>query len=459
MRMMSLWVAGSWLALAMVAPGQNGTADPDPAPSDGPAAEVKVQPVARDEEIAERLSRILDATDWFEDVEVVVDEGVVFLIGGADTQPHKEWAGRLAGQTQDVVAVVNRMVVAEPAVWDLSPAWKKLKSLTGDVVRALPLIGVGVILVLITLMAMKWTRRGASAMLARRFRSGLLRHVAARTLAVLVFLIGLYVVLKVSGLTGLAATVIGGTGLIGLALGFAFRDIAENFLASVLLSMQQPFATGDLIEVTGHKGFVQRVNTRSTLLMTLEGNHVQIPNATVYKETIVNFTANPHARFDFAVGIGYEDSIAEAQSAALEVLRSHEAVVTDPEPLVLAESLGAATVNLRVYFWTDIGVHSGLKVRSAMIRLVKRAFEAAGISMSDEPREIIFPAGVPVRILSEGDGAEEQQARAMKPAEGLPEEPAAHQAEGDLASEAGEIQEQARKARNPEGGENLLEGG
>src|SRR5690606_33959061 len=130
--------------------------------------------------------------------------------------------------------------------------------------------------------------------------------------------------------------------------------------------------------------------------MTREGNHVQIPNATIYKETITNFTANPSERFDFAVGIGYEDSITHAQAVALTVLREHAAVLDEPEPMVLAEALGPSTVSLRVYFWVDIETHSGLKVRSSVIRLTKRAFDEAGISMPDEAREVVFPQGVPI---------------------------------------------------------------
>ncbi len=70
-----------------------------------------------------------------------------------------------------------------------------------------------------------------------------------------VALLGLYLVLKVSGMTRLAMTVLGGTGLVGLVIGFAFRDIAENFLASILLSVQNPFRYGDLIEVAGYLGY------------------------------------------------------------------------------------------------------------------------------------------------------------------------------------------------------------
>lgn len=417
--------------------------------------QIDVEPVAEDADIATRLTRILDATGWFEEPKVRVDEGVVFLSGRVDNEQHKQWASQLAGNTQAVVAVVNRIEVVKKSMWDISPAWLELQKLGAETVQNSPLIAIGLLLLVATWFASTWSVRSARWLLRRRLHSALLRDVVARAVAVPVFLLGLYLVLKVSGLTRLAMTVLGGTGLLGLILGFAFRDIAENFLASILISMQRPFASGDLIEVAGCKGFVQSVNIRSTLLMTLEGNHVQIPNATIYKETITNFTANPNARFDFAVGIGYDDSISEAQSVALSVLRDHPAVVDEPEPLVLVEALGAATVNLRIYFWVDIAKYSQLKVRSAVIRLTKRAFEAAGISMPDEAREVVFPAGVPVRMLSADQVEEVEQERRQLPV--ADDASTAHSAEGDLTSEAEDIEQQARMSRSPESGQNLLE--
>ena len=156
----------------------------------------------------------------------------------------------------------------------------------------------------------------------------------------LVVLLGTYIVLRVSGLTQLALTLLGGTGLIGLAVGIAFRDITENFLASIFLSIQRPFEAGDLIEVSGVTGYVQQLNMRTTIVMTLDGNLVQIPNASVYKSTIRNFTTNANRREDFVVGIGYDDAIDEAQEIARKVMADHPAILKDPEPLVLAESLG-----------------------------------------------------------------------------------------------------------------------
>lgn len=426
--------------------------DDDEAPQVVPE-KVGVAPAADDEEIATRLKRILLATRWFEDASVRVEDGVAFLAGRADSQEHKEWAGRLASNTRDVVAVVNRMDVRERAMWDLSEAWQELRELAGATIRHSPLLVVGLLLLAATWIAMRWSVRGVGAMLQRRLRSQLLRNVVSRLVAFLVLVLGIYVVLRVSGLSRLALTVIGSTGLLGLVIGFAFRDIAENFLASILISMQHPFATGDLIEVDGHKGFVQSVNMRSTLLMTLEGNHVQIPNAAIYKGTIVNFTANPLMRLEFVVGIGYDDSVAHAQSVALSVLREHRAVIDDPEPLVLVEELASATVRLRVFFWVNIVEHSQLKVRSAVLRLTKLAFQEAGISMPDEAREVVFPSDVPVRILPEA------AARESKPRERRPRESdsVSHPAEGELESEAVDIREQAARSRAPEAGVNLLE--
>ena len=426
---------------------------PGEAPPELPQ-EVDVEPIAEDAEIATRLTRILKATEWFQQPIATVDEGVVFLSGRADSEPHREWAGRLAGKTQDVVAVVNRIDVIEKSMWDLTPAWSELQELAADTIRNSPLIGMGLLLLVGTWWATKWSVRGAAILFRRHFKSHLLRDVAARAVAVPVFLLGLYLMLRVSGLTRLAMTVVGGTGLLGLVIGFAFRDIAENFLASVLISMQHPFKRGDLIKVSNYEGYVQSVNTRATLLMTMDGNHVQIPNATIYKETIVNYTANSTGRFSFTVGIGYDDSISEAQSAAISALNDHPAVLDKPEPLVLVDALGAATVNLRICFWIDVNKHSGPKVRSAVIRKIKHTFEAADISMPDEAREVVFPAGVPVQMISEDLQQPQQRAKAEDSGDTDSE---AHKAEGNLANEASEIDAQARSARLPESGSNLLE--
>ena len=292
-----------------------------------------------------------------------------------------------------------------------------------------------------------------------KVQAKLLRNALATGLGVLVFLAGTYIVLRVSGLTQLALTIVGGTGLVGLAVGIAFRDITENFLASIFLSIQRPFETADLVEIVGITGYVQQMNIRTTVLLTLDGNLVQVPNATVYKSTLHNFTATPNRREDFVVGIGYDDAIEDAQAVALKVLADHPAVLKEPEPWVLADDLGKATVNLRIYFWINGHEHSPLKVRSSVIRLVKRAFQQSGVSMPDEAREVVFPSGVPVTLV---DGKqEESKATGSLKSAGDPPPPrgldaVTTKAEAGLSNEAGILEEQARRAKPASEGENLL---
>lgn len=422
-------------------------------------AKVDVKPVALDEEILKRLQNVLDATGWFIDPRVEVREGVVFLNGRAETDELKKWAGDLARNTQDVVAVANRMEVLEPSMWDFSPAWRGLLVLWRDFVRSLPFFVFGLFILMLSAAAGVMATRGAGTFLRQKVRANLLRNVMARGLGVFVFLCGIYIILRVSGLTQLALTVVGGTGLIGLAVGIAFRDITENFLASIFLSVQRPFETGDLVEITDVTGYVQQLNVRTTILMTLDGNVVQIPNASVYKNNLRNFTTNANRREDFVVGIGYDDSINEAQEIARKVLVDHPAVLNDPEPSVLADSLGRSTVNLRVYFWLNGREHSWLKVRSSVFRLVKLAFQEHGISMPDEARELVFPQGIPVTLLD----AKQAITRDAMPEKRLPPESrhdelaaVSTKAEAGLYSEAGVIEEQARQAQPLKGDENLL---
>ncbi|HSL17500.1 MAG TPA: mechanosensitive ion channel family protein, partial [Methylomirabilota bacterium] len=417
-----------------------------------PPGKVDVQPVAEDDQIRRRIADILKTTRWFGEPKVAVQDGIVFLKGTTENDESKQWAGDLAKNTEGVVAVVNQIEVAPTTVWDFDPTFQVLNDLARGLVRLLPLIVVAVVVLAISWIFSRLTVYALRRGLLARSLSRLLREVMARAGGVLVLLAGLYLVLRIAGLTQLALTVVGGTGLIGLVLGIAFRDITENFLASLFLSLQQPFREGDLVEVADVTGYVQRLTSRTTVLLTLDGNQVQVPNSTVFKSTIRNFTSNPNRRDDFIVGIGYDDSIPFAQEVAMKVLAEHPAVLSEPEPLVLVENLGPSTVNLRVYFWLDGGRHSWVKVKSSVIRLVKRAFQSSGISLPDEAREVTFPYGVPVRMIG-GEGAAEPADPALAKPTAEPET-VVTKAEAGLQSEAEEIKEQARRSWTP--GENLL---
>lgn len=421
---------------------------------------VDVKPVARDEEISWRLQSVLETTNWFVGPQVRVEEGVVFLRGQVESEVLKKWAGDLARNTQDVAAVVNRMEVIEPSAWDFRPAWSGLLKLWRDLVSSFPFFMFGLFTLALSAGAGILATRTTRMFLQGRIRTKLLQNVMARGMGGLIVLCGAYLILRVSGLTQLALTVVGGTGLIGLVIGIAFREITENFLASIFLSMQRPFENGDLVEISGETGYVQQLNMRTTILMNLSGNLVQIPNSSVYKSNLHNFTTTPNRREEFVVGIGYNDAINVAQEIARKVLAEHPAVLNDPEPSVLVDSLGSSRVNLRIYFWLNGHTHSWLKVRSSVIRIVKSAFQKHGILMSDEARGFVWPQGIHVTLDEKAADAGDALAKKRSLVETLPEDldAVSTKAEAGLYSEAIVIKEQARQAQPLQEGENLLPG-
>ena len=441
------------LTLALItgsATAQTANTASDPATGPDPAEPgVAVVPVRADEDIAGRISGILDATGWFDDIAVEAREGVVFLDGAATTEAHRDWARSLALRTEGVAAVVNRLTVVPRVSWSFGPALAEIRRMLIGTVAALPLIAFAAAVLVLAWLAARLVSALARRLFARRIRSRLLRDVAARAVALPVLLAGLYLVLQVAGLTQLALSLVGGAGVLGIVAGFAFRDIAENFLASLLLGIRQPFRRGDLVQIDDHRGFVHSMNTRSTVLVTEDGNHIQIPNAVVYKTVILNMTAAPSRRGDLSVGVGYDASVAEVQTLMARVMSDHPAVAADPAPMALVDGLGAATVNMKGYFWFDGREVSAIRLRSTLLRRMKAAMTEAGISMPDEAREVIFPQGVPV--LGH-DGA------APPPPPPVAAEPEASDAERDLSSEARTLDRQMRTDVEASGEDDLLQG-
>ena len=176
---------------------------------------------------------------------------------------------------------------------------------------------------------------------------------------------------------------LGAAGILGLALGFALRDTVENYIASLLLSLRQPFGQDDLVLIEGWEGRVLRLTSRATVLMTLDGNHVRIPNAVVYKSVIVNYTRNPSRRFHFDVGVGTEQDLSAVQRLGAETLARMDGVLDDPPPVATVETLGDSSVVIRVAGWVDQRHADFLKVRSEAIRLVKQAFDRADVTMPE----------------------------------------------------------------------------
>ena len=438
--------------LAVATAAQDTTQEAD---ISAPDQTVALEPTASDVTIAARIEDIFKATGWFENPAVQVQEGVAFLDGTVAMTEHRAWARDLAAKTDGVVAVVNRLEVKQTVSWSLDPARRELRYFMQQTIAAMPLVLLSLFVLPLSWIAAKLVSRIARWTMGNRVGSPFLKDIIARTISFPVFLLGLYLVLQIAGLTQLALSVMGGAGVLGIVIGFAFRDIAENFFASLLLSIRQPFMRGDWIRVDGQEGLVQSMNTRSTVLISGEGNHIQIPNSAVFKNTIENFSAAAKRRDTFDVGVGYDASVAEEQQNNADLLSENEMIYDDPHPMVLVDSLGASTVNIKVYYWYDFSKLSPIKLKSALLRQAKKALTEGGISMPDEAREVIFPNGIPIIDAEAGGSSPDAKPVTINTPPPQAHEPAHSTLDADLANEAEELQQQAT-TRVEEGEEDLL---
>ncbi len=207
------------------------------------------------------------------------------------------------------------------------------------------------------------------------YMDGLVRRVAQTV----VVLVGLVLALNLLGATALVGAVLGSAGVVGLVIGFAFKDIAENYIAGVLLSLRRPFAPDDHLAIDKYEGKVIALTARATLLMTLDGNQVALPNALVFKSVIVNYTANPKRRFDFVLPVDTTQSIREAREMALAAIAKVDGVLADPAPSWAVDGYVAKGLELRFYGWVDQRSNDLSRVRSEALRAVKTAFGAADV--------------------------------------------------------------------------------
>lgn len=329
-------------------------------------------------EIATRLAAI----DGMDKIRVAVSGGVVRLNGSVDGGPKRQLAEKIAADVPGVIHVDNQLGMDTDVTVRIVPLAELLQDKSRQLVRALPLLLAAAVIVAVFWWVGGWL--GRRRILLRRasqqpFLGGLLRQ-AVRLVALL---IGLLLALDLLNATALLGALLGTAGIVGIAFGFAFRDVAENYIAGILLSLRQPFMPNDHVVIDGYEGRVAGLNSRATTLLTLEGNHLRLPNAQVFKGVILNYTRNPNRRFSFSLAVGNDVNLEQAQSLGMATLSSMPGVLGDPNPTVLVADAGDSSMTLRFGGWIDQRQTGFEKIRSEAIRLVKSAFDRAGIDIPD----------------------------------------------------------------------------
>src|SRR5687768_13675948 len=172
-----------------------------------------------------------------------------------------------------------------------------------------------------------------------------------------------------------------GLGITSVAIGFAFKDVLQNFFAGILILWRRPFIVGDEIKFQSYEGTVEEITTRSTRVKTYDGERAVLPNGDVYTSAVLVRTAYNNRRVRLSVGIGYQDSVERARSVITRVLQKTEGVLREPAPSVFVAELAPSSVNLNVFFWTNSRQASLLRVSDGAMTGIKLALDEAGIDI------------------------------------------------------------------------------
>ena len=174
---------------------------------------------------------------------------------------------------------------------------------------------------------------------------------------------------------------VAGLGIAGVTIGFALQDIAKNFVSGLLLLIRQPFQLGEFIEVSDFTGTVKEINIRDTVIETLDGELVIIPNKQVFENPIINNTHSQFRRAVVSIGLGYEEDTDQAVDVFLETIKSVPGVAEEPKPSILADTLGDSALMLSARFWVDQKMDNFIIVQSEVVKAIKIASEKHGINL------------------------------------------------------------------------------
>jgi small conductance mechanosensitive channel len=347
---------------------------------------------AADRATAQRLGMRLGAIAELRGVHASVVDGVAMLDGEVVTEDQKKLAQVIAEQTTGVDKVENRLVLSSRlrdrfgvALQAVSEKLVRLLAATPLLLVAAGIVALAAWLGRVVSRRMTWLRRLHNP---NPYMEGLVQRIVQWAMLVS----GVLIALDLLGATSLVGAVLGSAGVAGLVLGFAFKDIAENYVAGILLSLRRPFAPGDHVVIDRvHEGRVVALTSRSTLLMTLDGSQIALPNALVFKSVVMNYTQNPKRRFDFLVPLDPSSSVGDAQREGLAAVARVDGVLAEPAPYALVNEFLHDKLNVQFFGWVDQRRNSLNRVRSEAMRAAKTAIDDAGIRRAGVPIGAISP--------------------------------------------------------------------
>lgn len=274
---------------------------------------------------------------------------------------------------------------------DISALWNKIQGMINGLIVLLPNIVLALIVFAIFFFVARAIKRLVKRLTRDRHQARNLGLVLGRLAQGTILLVGLFVALSIVIPTFRAGDLVQLLGISGVAIGFAFRDILQNFLAGILILLTEPFRIDDQIVFKNFEGTVENIETRATTIRTYDGRRIVIPNSELFTNSVTVNTAFESRRLQYDVGIGYGDNIDQAKELMLQAVHSVPEVLQDPAPDVLVMELAESTVNIRVRWWIKPPRRADdLASRDNVLSAIKKTLVENGIDLPFPTQQILF---------------------------------------------------------------------
>lgn len=276
----------------------------------------------------------------------------------------------------------------------------QIRSLAESAIQHSPNFAAAAVLVLATWLVAKLARRVAKRILPGGEEKQSLALAIRKLITIGVWTAGLAMSAIVLFPSVKPSSLIAGLGLGSVAIGFAFKDIFENFFAGMLILFRQPFAIGDHVEVDGIEGIVENITIRDTLVRQTDGQPVIIPNSVLFKNPVTVRTDKDTRRVTIMCGVAYDEDIDQAREVITNAVETVGTVNKDKPVQIFANAFGASSVDFEVTWWTGSSPVDIRKSRDEVVASVKRALDDANIEIPYPYQTLTFHEALPVRQVA-----------------------------------------------------------
>ncbi|MGR3810572.1 mechanosensitive ion channel family protein [Jiulongibacter sp. NS-SX5] len=294
------------------------------------------------------------------------------------------------------------------AQYSIDRFFDSIQSLWTKIVAEMPFVLLAILIIAVGFMISGFISRVFTNTLKRRSKDPLVTNFLGKTIKLIFVTLFILLALDVAGLGYLATGLLTAAGASAIIIGFAFKDVGENFISGIILAFNRPFNVNDTVLVGDIFGKVKAMEFRYTKMKTFDGRDVYIPNSDVIKKAVYNYTEDGFYRLEFLVGIDYDDDIDLAKEVITKAVVETPSVIDEGEhdSFVTVDSLGVSTVNLKVFFWTSTMEYrrGALEIKSDVVKNVKNAILKHGLNMPADITEIKLygsQTSIPVEIRKE----------------------------------------------------------